>query len=364
MNISPTKSIGLAEELTARLLAEGLVTLGQITTLLDQYPEAVPAIAGISAGELRKLVENKVGPLRPIRAGELQNIPQRPVGGLVGVDDDATGRELQAEPLGYPRRDQIEQLMERIGPLPLQVDLSPGMPPPGDQGQYGFCGGFAASAPHESQTGRPWSYGYNYRGAARLYGRPEVEGTPLIYNMRHLYRTGHVDENLYSYQDAILDHPIDPVAPAARAARSLGFASLTPANGDDLRHAPFFIKAAVAGRLHPELGGIAVPFGMQLFESFRSATTSREGLVSVPLPSERSLGGHAMAVVGYMDATAPDNPFGITLMIVRNSWSTRWAEQSPLGLAGHALIPEVMFTRSDLLWEAYLCLAPKRLRAA
>lgn len=92
MNISPTKSIGLAEELTARLLAEGLVTLGQITTLLDQYPEAVPAIAGISAGELRKLVENKVGPLRPIRAGELQNIPQRPVGGLVGVDDDATGR--------------------------------------------------------------------------------------------------------------------------------------------------------------------------------------------------------------------------------------------------------------------------------
>ena len=51
--------------------------------------------------------------------------------------------------------------------------------------------------------------------------------------------------------------------------------------------------------------------------------------------SEPAVGGHAVCLVGYQDN--PASPGG-GWFIVRNSWSTNWASQSPYG-AGYGTIP-------------------------
>ncbi len=71
--------------------------------------------------------------------------------------------------------------------------------------------------------------------------------------------------------------------------------------------------------------GYPFVFGFAVYESFESQQVAKTGVVPMPKPSERQLGGHAVLAVGYNDAQER--------VLVRNSWGTDW------GMKGYFTMP-------------------------
>jgi Cysteine protease len=65
--------------------------------------------------------------------------------------------------------------------------------------------------------------------------------------------------------------------------------------------------------------GFPFVFGFTVYESFESQEVAKTGLVPMPQPNERTVGGHAVLAVGY-DETQKR-------FIVRNSWGTGWGQK-------------------------------------
>jgi C1A family cysteine protease len=95
----------------------------------------------------------------------------------------------------------------------------------------------------------------------------------------------------------------------------------------DLRH----LKACLAS-------GNAITMGMSVYESFESRRVKRTGVVPMPEPQERLLGGHAVLVVGYRNKSQS--------FIVRNSWGPKW------GRRGYCFLPyEYLMSRQRYAWD-------------
>jgi C1A family cysteine protease len=85
--------------------------------------------------------------------------------------------------------------------------------------------------------------------------------------------------------------------------------------------------------------GFPFVFGFTVYESFESQAVAQTGIVPMPQPTERTLGGHAVLAVGYDD--------GQRRFIVRNSWGPGWGQK------GYFTIPyEYLANRNlaDDLW--------------
>ena len=65
--------------------------------------------------------------------------------------------------------------------------------------------------------------------------------------------------------------------------------------------------------------GFPFVFGFTVYESFESQEVAKTGIVQMPQPNERSIGGHAVLAVGYDEAQQR--------FIVRNSWGTGWGQK-------------------------------------
>jgi C1A family cysteine protease len=64
--------------------------------------------------------------------------------------------------------------------------------------------------------------------------------------------------------------------------------------------------------------GFPFVFGFTVYEAFESQQVAQTGVLQMPQPGERSLGGHAVLGVGYDDLTKR--------IIVRNSWGPGWGQ--------------------------------------
>ena len=80
--------------------------------------------------------------------------------------------------------------------------------------------------------------------------------------------------------------------------------------------------------------GFPVIFGFSVYESFESAQVAKLGVVQMPGPTERLLGGHAVLAVGYDDT--------LRRALVRNSWGTGW------GMQGYCSMPYDYLAAADL----------------
>ena len=65
--------------------------------------------------------------------------------------------------------------------------------------------------------------------------------------------------------------------------------------------------------------GFPFVFGFTVYESFESNAVASSGIVPMPAPNEKIVGGHAVVLVGYNDA--------VDRFRVRNSWGTRWGQK-------------------------------------
>jgi C1A family cysteine protease len=65
--------------------------------------------------------------------------------------------------------------------------------------------------------------------------------------------------------------------------------------------------------------GYPFVFGFTVYDSFEGAAVAKTGVLSMPLPNEQSVGGHAVLAVGYNDAKQT--------FTVRNSWGASWGQK-------------------------------------
>jgi len=215
-----------------------------------------------------------------------------------------------------------------LAALPGARDLRPSCPSVYDQGQLGSCTANAIAAAHEFEQMKQAS-----RGAftpSRLfiyYNERVIEGTvmqdsgaALRDGIKTTVKQGACPERQWPY--VIARFTRRPSAPCyAEALRHQVVAYLRLPG----------ILAQMKGCL---FSGYPFVFGFSVYESFESRNVARTGLVPMPSPRERLLGGHAVMAVGYDDETRR--------FIVRNSWGSRW------GRAGHCFMPYEYLTEPGL----------------
>lgn len=356
----PVTRLGFSKAAIARLLKNGIVSALQLAEIASREPRLLKHLTGLTPTKAIRVLETEFGPLPDFKNVATSHGPLPALGVPDGLPPSSEVPRTEAVGVALSLKERLDEITE----LPDSVNLAVQMQPVGNQGPYGTCVGWSANSIREFTLRQPMSPGYAYRGAKSRDGRPEVEGSWLRFAMEHLFQTGHVDEDTYSYRDAVRDSPIDPIAPLAARTRSIGFASLIAPSWKVRKiqqpHLPKLMRAVLAGALSPHVGPQPVAVSVALFQSFVSTSTALDGLIPMPFPGEARRGGHAMAVVGYVDKRAPENPFGLDYFIVRNSWGTRWASENPFGFAGHACIPQPYFSDLRFVWEAFVCLGPRR----
>lgn len=216
--------------------------------------------------------------------------------------------------------------------LPTKVDLRPQMPAIYDQGQLGSCTANAIGGAFEFELlkqneedfmpSRLFIY-YNERVIERTVD--EDSGAQLRDGMKTLAKQGVCPEPQWPY---VLSRFADKPAPEcyAEAKKHLGTTYMR-------------VEQDVAQMRGCVAAGYPFIFGFSVYESFESDAVTRTGKVPMPGGMERTLGGHAMCVVGY------DNP--AKRFIVRNSWGTSW------GKKGYGTMPYAYLANTDLsadLW--------------
>ena len=250
--------------------------------------------------------------------------------------------------------DRFPTTHERGG-LELLPQLEARLGPAWDQAQRGTCVAFATGGLFSYVVGKKrfmFSLQFLYHQCKMIDGILRMEGTFLEAAMRVLsdrrlsgpgaeWGTGDSGipaEAAWRYDPSyIRNNPAQTPPPAERLQALYNDVRWGNVGGCVLRCSRRGNDLVQEMRTLLLVARLPVLIGIPLFPSFNNANSRRTGRIPMPLPHERSIGGHAMLVVGCDD---PKQAF-----VVRNSWSPSWAPENPYGLPGHALIPYKYFTR-------------------
>lgn len=329
-------------------------------TLAAMAPRAVKAgasriLATIPSAQLKELEGVSFAMPRPGIAG-----PSRANGSITAMRARCHAQRREAAA-------RVRKLIAAKA-MPTAFMLYDYMTEVGDQGCLGSCTGWGSTANREflSQVGQLAPL-FAYALAKQRDGCPHLEGSWQHFCFEGMADIGHLSEWRYPYTDDPTSLPVDEFAREAADLRTDGFADLMLDEGD-MSLMPHLLRAIVSGVASEDIGPQPVSVSLALYESWNSPSTALYGLATVPFEWEALLGGHAMCIDGYIDGSDPNGLYDTDYFVVKNSWGQEWASQNPLDVAtrgvasshkfaGHALIPAQYFARSDLLWEAIVCLA-------
>jgi C1A family cysteine protease len=233
------------------------------------------------------------------------------------------------------RPDQRDKLYAAIAAppkkLPASVDLRAGCSPVENQGQLGSCTANALVGSLEflekkagrtvTDLSRLFVY-YNERAMEGTVG--EDAGAMIRDGVKTLVKQGVCPEKNWPYVPG--KYAVKPPAACYKEAQTHQVLSyhriLTVAE----------MKSCLAE-------GYPFVFGFTVYQTFESAAVAKTGLLNLPKPGEKSMGGHAVMAMGYNDATER--------FTIRNSWGADW------GQAGYFTMPyDYLGNRnlSDDLW--------------
>jgi C1A family cysteine protease len=210
--------------------------------------------------------------------------------------------------------------------LPPAVDLRPGCSPVEDQGELGSCTANALVGSLEYLMKKDKA---KFADMSRLfiyYNERVIEhtvrtdsGAMIRDGIKTLAKQGACTEKSWPYDTA--KFAVKPPKPCY--AEALDYQILSYARIDSLEE----LRACLAE-------GFPVVFGFSAYESFESPELRKTGVLEMPGPEERMLGGHAVLAVGYDDSSRR--------IIVRNSWGRRW------GIKGYFTMPYAYASSRDL----------------
>jgi C1A family cysteine protease len=211
--------------------------------------------------------------------------------------------------------DQRDLLFGAIHPavtaLPPHVDLRLSCPPVENQGSLGSCTGNALAGAIEYLEKKD---GVKFVDASRLfiyYNERAMEGTVksdagamIRDGIKTLKKQGVCSEKSWPY--IISKFAVKPRAACYAEALK--------------RQITSYHRVLTVDEMRMCLAeGFPFIFGFTVYEGFESSDVARTGIVSMPQPTERVLGGHAVLAIGYDD--------GEKRFIVRNSWGTGWGQK-------------------------------------
>jgi C1A family cysteine protease len=214
-----------------------------------------------------------------------------------------------------------------VAKLPPSIDLTAGMPPVYDQGQLGSCTANALGAAFEFDLKKQHSKDFMPSRLFIYYNERAIEGSistdsgaQIRDGVKTLAKQGVCAET---------EWPYDP----AKFAKKPTAACFT--DGKKTKVASYQRVAQNLNQLKGALAaGFPVVIGFTVYDSFESDEVAKTGVMPMPAPAEHVLGGHAVLVVGYDDASQRFR--------VRNSWGTSWGQK------GYFTMPYEYLTNSGL----------------
>lgn len=233
-------------------------------------------------------------------------------------------------------RDLIHTPEKKLS-VPDKVDLRGGFAPCYDQGSLGSCTANAIGSlvqycrkKQEEQAFMP-SRLFIYWNERSMERTVEYDaGARIRDGMKVINKFGVCPEVAWPYDTKrFTQKPSDQAFKQALDCQSVKYARVNRADWMSI--------------VHTLANGNPIVFGFTVYESFESDAVAKTGMVPMPDPSEKALGGHAVALVGY-DRTKK-------LFIVRNSWGPKWGD------GGYCYMPWDYITRSNLssdFWTLFL----------
>lgn len=211
----------------------------------------------------------------------------------------------------------------RMRGLPASFDLSPKMPPPGNQGQQNSCvawaSAYALKSYHE-QVERNWGYdspalggqGNRVFSPAYVYNQingGQDKGSNIQVAMNLFVQQGAVPWSVMPYNQK--DYRTQPTAQARQIAAQYKARRYYRVGYDDMTT----IKSEI-------VRGNPLVFGMSIDDAFYKV----KGTVVYDARGGEVQGGHAMTIVGYDDnKISPRGDRGAVKIL--NSWGTSWGDK-------------------------------------
>lgn len=243
----------------------------------------------------------------------------------MAVKKQAVPKKGRTRKLGYgwvpdlpDHRDFLYSAVLRVPPtLPKSVDLRPLCSPVENQGELGSCTANALAGALEFLEKKDK---VSFLDLSRLfiyYNERVIEhstkydnGAAIRDGVKTLVKQGVCPEKKWPY--VVSKFAVKPDAACYKEALQHQITSYHRIMTVDE------MRACLAG-------GFPFVFGFTVYEGFESQQVAKTGIVNMPKPKERVVGGHAVLAVGYNDVQKR--------FIVRNSWGGAW------GMKGYFTMP-------------------------
>lgn len=216
-----------------------------------------------------------------------------------------------------PDQQDLHYSAPRIA-LPPSMDMRPNCPPVYDQLSLGSCtsnsacGAFEFELKKQGLTDFMPSRLFVYYEERRDQGTTAYDsGASIRESVKVLHKRGVCAESEWPYDlNAYTQEPPESCYQDARKHLTLSYLRVQ----QDLPQ----MKTCLAQ-------GYPILIGFTVYPSFESDEVARSGMVPLPAHGERSIGGHAVLVVGFHDNEQ--------MFICRNSWGPDW------GQSGYFMMP-------------------------
>lgn len=218
---------------------------------------------------------------------------------------------------------------------PVDLRLSGFLPDIWDQGQLGSCVSHG--------VGRAYSYDVAKQGGEKnfnpsrlflYYGGRVIEGT-VNEDSGLTIADGVKSLNMYGAPPSV-DWPYD-ISKFTQKPPSIAYTDGAARQAAKYARVPQTVQDMTATLV----AGYPIVIGFTVYDSFESDQVASTGVVPMPAPGERVLGGHCVTVVG-VGVDVAGQPVDDGRWLCANSWGTSW------GAAGFFTFPKAYLTNTGL----------------